>query len=97
MNEIRHQAMVELQKLVMAAENKMIELVAAERTKINGNGKTLSSSLQISPSLIPQYNVNPSVPSEARILIQVYYMFAFLVEGCFSRITIIVFYIIFWS
>ncbi|XP_025422228.1 protein CBFA2T1 [Sipha flava] len=54
-NEIRHQAMVELQKLVLAAENKMIELVATERTRLSGN-RTSSSSLQTSPSLISQYN-----------------------------------------
>lgn len=57
MNEIRHQAMIELQKLVLAAENKMIELVAAERTKMSNNCRS-SASLQISPSLISQYNVS---------------------------------------
>lgn len=58
MNEIRHQAMIELQKLVLAAENKMIELVAAERTKMSGNCRSsaAAASLQISPSLISQYN-----------------------------------------
>lgn len=60
MNEIRHQAMIELQKLVLAAENKMIELVAAERTKMSGNCRSsaAAASLQISPSLISQYNVS---------------------------------------
>ncbi|XP_060837802.1 protein CBFA2T1 [Rhopalosiphum padi] len=57
MNEIRHQAMIELQKLVLAAENKMIELVATERTKMSNNCRNSSTaSLQISPSLISQYN-----------------------------------------
>ncbi|XP_029346274.1 protein CBFA2T3 isoform X1 [Acyrthosiphon pisum] len=58
MNEIRHQAMIELQKLVLAAENKMIELVAAERTKMSANCRSsaAAASLQISPSLISQYN-----------------------------------------
>ncbi|VVC26426.1 Hypothetical protein CINCED_3A010319 [Cinara cedri] len=61
MNEIRHQAMIELQKLVMAAENRMIDLVAAERTKTTGNRTTgTAASLQISPSLISQYNVSQS-------------------------------------
>lgn len=50
--------MVELQKLVLAAENKMIELVAAEKTKINGNRTLGAAGLQISPSLISQYNVS---------------------------------------
>lgn len=58
MNEIRHQAMIELQKLVLAAENKVIELVASERTKMNGNR---ASTMQISPSLISQYNVSPGL------------------------------------
>lgn len=60
MNEIRHQAMIELQKLVLAAENKMIELVATERTKMSGNCRSsaAAASLQISPSLISQYNVS---------------------------------------
>lgn len=59
MNEIRHQATMELQKLVLAAENKMIDLVAAERTKMTGNRTTgAAASLQISPSLISQYNVS---------------------------------------
>lgn len=57
MNEIRHQAMIELQKLVLAAENKMIELITAERTKTNDN-RTSGASLQISPTLISQYNVS---------------------------------------
>lgn len=57
MNEIRHQAMIELQKLVLAAENKMIELVAVERTRMSGN-RSSGASLQISPSLISQYNVS---------------------------------------
>jgi len=61
MNDIRHQAMIELQKLVLAAENKMIELVAAERTKMSGGNcrsSAATASLQISPSLISQYNVS---------------------------------------
>jgi len=59
MNEIRHQAMIELQKLVMAAENKMIDLVATEKTKMSNNCRNLgTASLQISPSLISQYNVS---------------------------------------
>lgn len=59
MNEIRHQAMIELQKLVLAAENKMIDLVATEKTKMSNNCRNSgTASLQISPSLISQYNVS---------------------------------------
>jgi len=55
--------MIELQKLMLAAENKMIELVAAERTKMNGNRTTGATGLHISPSLISQYNVSPELQS----------------------------------
>lgn len=76
MNDIRHQAMIELQKLVLAAENKMIELVAAERTKPNGNRTTSGGivstvGLPVSPpssSLISQYSVSLTSPIKQKKL-----------------------------
>lgn len=99
MNEIRHQAMIDLQKLVLAAENRMIDLVAVERTKMTGNRTTSAvASLQISPSLISQYNVSLAATAEVwlrihSISVEIYYIhfysksasFWVKAQACLSR------------